>query len=218
MPDQFGDDAAPNTGAVSPTVAENVQHPDNPSLLERIKLGAAETAKSFRIDMWLARQTPEKVVPIIDKALEGAREQFADAVANGGGVYGVGYCVGAKYLLLLLGSQKRQSVGDEEKAGDAKEPTLKAGALAHGAMITKEDLEAVRMPLAMVCVSEDNLFPDEIREQGKAVLELNSVVHDVRVFEGVPHGFAIAGDYGESHIQSSQAEAFQMMCGWLESH
>lgn len=219
MPDQFGDDAAPNTGAVSPTAAENSQSAENnPSLLERVKMGAAETAKSFMIDMWLARQTPEKVLPILSKALVGAREQFADAVANGGGVYGVGYCVGGKYLLHLLGNQEEQGQEGDEKAELVKEPELKAGAIAHGAMVTKDDLEGVRRPLAMVCVSEDSLFPDDVREQGKAALELNSVEHDVRVFDGVPHGFAVTGDYGERHIQSSQAEAFKMMCDWLERY
>ena len=219
MPDQFQSDAAPNTAAVSPTVADNTQSADNPSILERVKLGAAETAKSFMIDMWLARQTPEKVLPILHKVLEGAKETFADAVANGGGVYGVGYCVGGKYLLNLLGAQQaQQGQGDEEQASVARDPELKAGAIAHGAMVTKEDLEAVKRPLALVCVAEDNLFPDEVREQGKAALELNAIDHDLRVFEGVPHGFAVVGDYEEHHIQKSQAEAFEVMLGWLERH
>ena len=26
------------------------------------------------------------------------------------------------------------------------------------------------------------------------------------------------GDYGEQHIKSSQSEAFEMLCGWLERH
>lgn len=42
----------------------------------------AETSKSFMIDMWLARQTPEKVLPIIHKVIEAAKAEFADAVAK----------------------------------------------------------------------------------------------------------------------------------------
>ena len=218
MPDQFDDDPAPNTGAVSPTAAQGIEN--EPSLLERVKLGAAETAKSFRIDMWLARQTPEKVLPVLGKVLEAAKETFADAVANGGGVYGVGYCVGAKYLLSLLAPPQSQGSGegDEEKAATSQDPELKVGVIAHGAMITKDDLESVRRPLAVVAVEGDNLFPDDVREQGKAALELNGIEHDIRTFEGVPHGFAVVGDYGEEAIKEKQAEAFELMASWLEAH
>jgi dienelactone hydrolase len=87
--------------------------------------------------MWLARQTPEKVLPIIKKVIEGAKEEFADAVANGGGVYAVGYCLGGKYVL-LLGSEipdsaaEGQAIKDEEQGVVKARPLIKAGAIAHG--------------------------------------------------------------------------------------
>lgn len=87
--------------------------------------------------MWLARQTPEKVLPVLKKVIDGAKEEFADAVANGGGVYAVGYCFGGKYVL-LLGSELQDTVAegqvtkDEEHGVVKPEPLIKAGALAHG--------------------------------------------------------------------------------------
>jgi hypothetical protein len=48
MPDQFSGNAAPNAASVDTEV-----NPD-PPLLERIKLGIAETAKSFMLDMWVS--------------------------------------------------------------------------------------------------------------------------------------------------------------------
>lgn len=106
-------------------------------MIEKVKIGFVETAKAFRIDMWLARQTPEKVLPIVKKVIEGAKEEFADAVANGGGVYAVGYCFGGKYVLLLASEQpgtaaESQASKDEEKGEVKGEPLIKAGALAHG--------------------------------------------------------------------------------------
>lgn len=62
------------------------------SLLEQIKMKFAETSKAFLIDMWLARQTPEKVLPIIHKVIDAAKDEFADAIASGGGIYGGRYC------------------------------------------------------------------------------------------------------------------------------
>ena len=100
-------------------------------------MGVADTAKSFLLDMWLARQTPEKVLPLLHKVIEGAKEEFADAVANGGGLYAVGYCFGGKYVL-LLGSvlpdtvARGQATNDEEKGMAKSGPQIKAGAIAHG--------------------------------------------------------------------------------------
>ena len=87
------------------------------------------------LDMWLARQTPEKVLPILHRFVEGAKEEFADAVANGGGVYAVGYCFGGKYVLLLGADLPNHMVParkDEEQGVVKSAPMIKAGALAHG--------------------------------------------------------------------------------------
>lgn len=100
-------------------------------------MGFADTAKSFMIDMWLARQTPEKVLPLLHKVIEGAKDEFADAVANGDGIYAVGYCFGGKYVL-FLGSElpdtvaKGQALKDEEKGVVKSGPQIRAGAIAHG--------------------------------------------------------------------------------------
>lgn len=156
MPDQFGGDPAPNTKAMSSEGPE----PPSPSILEQFKLRAAETAKSFLVDMWLARQTPEKVLPILLKVIETAKDEYADAVAHGGGIYSVGYCFGGKYTVLLAGEDpgsllegQGQAAKDEE-AGAAvkKEPLIKAGAVAHATLVTREDLKGVKVPLSFVCV------------------------------------------------------------------
>ncbi|KAL9080973.1 MAG: hypothetical protein Q9157_000383 [Trypethelium eluteriae] len=218
MPDQFASDPAPNS--TDPTY---VSQPETPTIIERVKLGVTETAKSFLIDMWLARHTPEKVLPILQDVLEKAKEEFADAVANGGGVYAVGYCFGAKYVL-LLGSELKDTVAwgekvrDEEEGVKTKGPSIKVGAIAHGTMITKGDIEGIKVPISMACVENDQLFPDEVREEGKKALAAGVVEHEVKVYEGVPHGFAVLGDYADGKIVEKQKEAFQQMLGWLKSH
>ncbi|KAI9787565.1 MAG: hypothetical protein M1839_000096 [Geoglossum umbratile] len=188
MPDMFQGDPAPN----SATTDTNDYTEAHNSLIEQVKLRAAETAKAFVIDMWLARHTPEKVLPILHKVIEAAKEEFADAVANGEGVYAVGYCFGGKYVLLLAGEQSntvlRGQVPEGEQEGAHKGPLIKAGALAHGTLITKEDIEAVKSPVSMACVENDQLFPDDVRVQGCKYLETNNVQHEVKVYKNVPHG------------------------------
>lgn len=133
---RFAGDPAPNAVTNINNDSEPTGSDSSPSLIEKVKLGIAETAKSFRLDMWLARQTPEKVVPVLRKVVEGAKEEFADAVANGGGVYAVGYCFGGKYVL-LLGSElpdvaHGRAIQDEEGGATLFAPLIKAGAVAHG--------------------------------------------------------------------------------------
>ena len=187
-------------------------------------MGFATTAKSFMVDMWLARQTPEKVLPLLQKVIEGAKEEFADAVANGGGVYAVGYCFGGKYVCLLAAelpdsAAHGQAPPKDEEAGMAKaEPLIKAGALAHGTLITPEDLQAIKSPISMACVENDQLFPDDVRNAGQTYLEENKVKQEVKVYSGVPHGFAVVGEYEDPKIQAAQKEAFTQMLEWLKAH
>ena len=200
MPDQFsGDPASTTTTAVE----------ENPSIIEQVKIKAAETVKSFVIDMWLARHTPEKVLPIIHTVLDSAKDEYADAVANGGGIYAAGYCFGAKYVIMLAGEQpdtvmSGQQPKDEEAGMISKGPLIKAGAIAHATLVTREDLLALKAPVTMACVGKssisaevdslittsenDQLFPEEILDEGRKHLEANNIEHEIRTYPGVPHG------------------------------
>ncbi|KAA8574557.1 hypothetical protein EYC84_006006 [Monilinia fructicola] len=217
MPDMFHNDPLPG----SVTYEEDKQ----PSLIEKFKLRAAETAKSFLADMWLARQTPEKILPIIHKVIEAAKDEFADAVANGGGIYSVGYCLGGRMTLLLAGEKSEvavhwghHQVKDEEAAVQKKGPYIKAGAIAHATLVGKEDWEGTKAPLAFVCVEADQLFSDEVQEIGKTYLNENNVEHEFKTYSGVPHGFAIVGDYEQLNIKQAQAEAYGQILTWLKAH
>ncbi|CAG8982391.1 hypothetical protein HYALB_00007513 [Hymenoscyphus albidus] len=227
LPDMFGDDPLPGSATYS--------EEKDPSLIEQIKLRAAETAKSFLIDMWLARQTPEKVLPAIHKVIEAAKDEFADAVANGGGIYCAGYCFGARMTLLLAGEKPdkpdtaiasaiagalgQQPVTDEE-AAIAKNhgPFIKAGVIAHATLVTREDFEGTKVPVAFVCVENDQLFPDDIKEYGEKHLKENNVECEFKTYSGVPHGFGIVGEYEDAMIKAAQAEAFDHMLAWLKAH
>lgn len=222
VPSRFNGDPAPNT---SHTVAVESQ----PSFIEQVKLGIASAAKSFTIDMWLARHTPRTVLPRLSRVIASLREEFADAVANGGGIYGVGYCFGAKYILLLssnlsadvVAGQQEVSVDAQGKAEEGmvrKGPELKVGVLAHGTMIEREDFKHVEVPTGIVAVQNDGLFPDEVREAGVKELKEKGVETEMWVYPGVPHGFAVVGDYEDETIKVAQRQAFGVMLGWLKKH
>lgn len=215
LPDMFLNDPLPGSATY--------EEEKDPSMIEKIKLRVAETGKAFFIDMWLARQTPEKVLPIIHKVIDAAKDEFADAVANGGGIYSVGYCFGGRMVLLLAGEKKGtalwgQPVKDEEAGIVKKGPYIKAGAIAHATLVGKEDFEGTKSPLAFICVENDQLFPDEVKEYGENYLKENNVEHEFKTYAGVPHGFAVVGDYEDSLIKETQAQAYDQMLVFLNAH
>jgi len=208
MPDMFGGDTAPGATAMVD---------DSSSLLEQIKMRVAETTKSFVIDMWLARVTPDKVMPILHKVIEKAREDYAESVRHGDGIYAAGYCVGARFVMLL--AQKNEKIGgDEESAKESEGPYIKAGALAHAASVIPDDFKGLKAPLSFVCVENDPLFPDEVRSAGEDAMADASLEHEVQVYPGVPHGFAVVGEYQDQSIKDAQSTAYDQMLAWLQNH
>jgi dienelactone hydrolase len=178
MPDLFAGDNAPISTAITD---------DSSSLIGQVKLQAVGVVKSFFIDMWLARVTPDKVMPILHKVIEAAQDQYADDIKNGEGIYAVGYCVGGRFVLLLA-QETDDHGGDEETGALKKGPYIKAGALAHGASVTPSDFNNLKAPLSLVCVEKDNLFSDEVRTVGEDAMSRANLEHEVQVYPGVPHG------------------------------
>ncbi|KAK9782505.1 putative Dienelactone hydrolase domain-containing protein [Seiridium cardinale] len=223
MPDLFEGDPAPN----STTFEDSSEAQSSGSILDMFKLKAAETAKSFMIDMWLARHTEEKVLPLLEKVIDGAKGEFADAVAAGDGIYAVGYCFGARYVLLLAAERQPAQSGwsgapkpEDEEAGkkNVKGPYIRAGALAHATLVSTDDFFGLKAPVSLVCVENDPMFPDEVRKAGEDTLGKEGVEHEVQVYPGVPHGFAVVGDYADSHIKDAQATAYEQMLKWIKEH
>ncbi|KAG6006364.1 hypothetical protein E4U21_007095 [Claviceps maximensis] len=216
MPDFLSGDTSP----VSTTIAD-----DSASILEQVKLKAVEVTKSFMIDMWLARVTPDKVMPVLHKVLDAAEDQFPEAIKRGGGVYCVGYCVGGRFVLLLAQENEEESTGaeneDDEEAArtvSKKGPYIKAGALAHAASVTPDDFKNLRAPISLVCVEDDPLFPDAVRTTGEDAMSKANLEHEVQVYPGVPHGFAVVGSYADAAISEAQATAYEQMLKWIKEH
>ncbi|KIH93082.1 dienelactone hydrolase family protein [Sporothrix brasiliensis 5110] len=255
MPDLFGGDVAPNSAAVEEEVRSQESTAAGGSFLDLFKTKAAETVKSFMIDMWLARHTEAKVLPLLHRVLRAARDEFADAVARGDGVYAVGYCFGGRYVLLLAGDKASQydAEGPTAKPSGAAPaqgtrtapattsgaadpnadvdvaaleegllqrpgPLIKAGVLAHATLVSPDDFKGLQAPISMVCVESDPMFPDAVRTAGEDYLSQNNVEHEVQVYPGVPHGFAVVGDYADASIKEAQAVAFEQMLKWLNAH
>ncbi|KAH7149368.1 Alpha/Beta hydrolase protein [Dactylonectria estremocensis] len=209
MPDMFEGESAP--GAT--TIVD-----DSTSILEQLKIKAVEVTKSFLIDMWLARVTEDRIMPILHKVIDAAKEQYADAIRQGDGIYAVGYCVGARFVLLLA-KKTHPTTGGDEESGDVKVgPFIKTGAVAHAASVVPDDFQGLSVPLSFVCVEQDPLFPDSVRMAGEDSMSLANLEHEVQVYPGVPHGFAVVSSYQDAAIQDAQATAYGQMLKWIQTH
>ncbi|EFX04337.1 dienelactone hydrolase family protein [Grosmannia clavigera kw1407] len=220
MPDLFGGDVAPNAtteaSAEEQQQQQQQQQSEVPSFLDLFRSKAVETVKSFMIDMWLARHTEAKVLPIVRRVLEASRDEFADAVASGDGVYAAGYCFGGRYVLLLAGDKGEGDVDLERQ--EARGPLIRAGAVAHATLVSPDDFQGLQAPISLACVETDPMFPDEVRMAGEKYLSGHDIEHEVQVYPGVPHGFAVVGDYDNEAYKRAQEMAFGQMLRWLNDH
>lgn len=128
--------------------------------------------------------------------------------------------------MLLLGSELhadvaagQRSLETQAEEGMAKRaPEIKVGAIAHATQVEVSDLENCKVPVGIVAVEQDSLFPDHIREKGVEKLKAKGVECEVQVYSGVPHGFAVLGDYEDPTIKEAQKEAHEQLLQWLKSH
>jgi len=107
---------------------------------------------------------------------------------------------------------------DEEASIAHNGPLLKAAAIAHGTLITIDDLEGLQSPVILICVENDQLFPDDVREAGEEYLKANGIEHELKLYPKAPHGFAVVGHYDDPAIRLAQQQAFDQMLTWLKNH
>ncbi|CCX32941.1 Similar to Protein AIM2; acc. no. P39721 [Pyronema omphalodes CBS 100304] len=159
--------------------------------------------KGFLLDMWLARHTPVNTDPIIDNVLKHLEETYSEGKGykTSHGIRVVGYCFGGKYALRL-----------------AARDDVNAVAIAHGTMMAIEDFKMAKKPVTLACAENDPMLADELREAGVKVLQESNVVHEVKTYQNVPHGFSVYGNYSDSHIKSSQEQVFKQFVDFLGEH
>lgn len=73
-------------------------------------------------------------------------------------------------------------------------------------------------PLTVVAVENDPLFPADVLDHGKKALVDRQQEIEVTTYPGVPHGFAVLGDYEDHKIVEAQKEAFHQMVEFLKAH
>ncbi|KAH6999327.1 esterase/lipase [Ilyonectria destructans] len=159
---------------------------------------------TFNLPNWMQGQlgakkiphTPQTVDPIVEQSLQTLRDKYkckTIAVA--------GYCFGAKYAVRALASSNIDAVF-----------------IAHPAMISKEELENIKGPLAIAAAEIDAIFPASERHESEETLKKLGTPFQINLYSGVHHGFAVRCDLSDRVQRLAKESAFLLALQWFEAY
>ncbi|PVH72191.1 alpha/beta-hydrolase [Cadophora sp. DSE1049] len=139
---------------------------------------------------------PETVDPVVAASLKVLREKYKlQRIAA------VGYCFGAKYAVRALGAS-----------------SIDAAYIAHPAMITPEELSAVKRPLAVAAAESDHIFPSPLRHESEALLMKLDIPYQINLYSGTNHGFAVRCDLSVKRQKLAKEAAFLFALQWFDQY
>lgn len=95
---------------------------------------------------------------------------------------------------------------------------VSVGFIAHPADIQKEELEAIKRPLALAAAETDYVFPADLRYESEETLKKCGVDYQINLYSGVSHGFAVRCDLKQRIQKFAKESAFNQALQWLEYH
>ncbi len=99
----------------------------------------------------------------------------------------VGFCWGGRYAVLLC--------GDTFQRGTEAQPLVDCGFTAHPSLLSiPSEIEAVERPLSIANGDNDMYMGAKKLQVLKEILEAKQAGHEVVVYDGAVHGFAVRGD------------------------
>jgi dienelactone hydrolase len=138
--------------------------------------------------------TPEAVDPIISAGIKALKEQYGASKVGG-----VGYCLGAKYVVRHY------------KKG------IEVGFVAHPSFVEGEELANITGPLSIAAAESDAIFPTEKRHESETILEGTTQPYQITLYSGVEHGFACRGDTSSKVGKFAKEAAFLQAVNWFDT-
>lgn len=149
------------------------------------------------LGQWLDKHTFGVTAPLVEKFLLDVKNQL-----NPSFLAASGYCFGAKYVAVNLGS----------------DGLLDAGALLHPSLLTTQDVQAIRKPALFSLAEVDPIFPATARAEAEAALaQTGGVRYQVDLFGGVSHGFACRGDLTDPVVKYAADKALSDQICWFRT-
>lgn len=141
---------------------------------------------------------PRAIDPIVNAALVEMRTKLGCKRIGG-----VGYCLGAKYVIRFL----RPNQGK-----------IDVGYCAHPSLVEPQELQEIQGPLSISAAETDEIFPAEKRHQSEEILKKTGKPYQINLYSGVEHGFGVRGDVNKKVVKYAKESAFLQAVQWFEEH
>ncbi|CAA0839890.1 alpha/beta-Hydrolases superfamily protein [Striga hermonthica] len=147
-------------------------------------------------ESWLEAHSP-------DKGCEDAKIVIDDLRSKGVSKIGVaGFCWGGKINLRL-----------------AKFDCIQAAVLLHPGPITEEEINEVKIPIAILGAEIDEHAPPELLQKLGDILSAKAEVDSfVKIFPGVGHGWTVRYNEGDEFAVKSAQESHLDLLNWLTKY
>ncbi|KAK4695676.1 hypothetical protein P7C71_g2104, partial [Lecanoromycetidae sp. Uapishka_2] len=86
---------------------------------------------------------------------------------------------------------------------------------AHPSALTKEEIDAVAVPVQILASEHDPQFTPELKEYVNKVIPSLNVEYDYQYFPGLIHGFAVRGDQSDPKQKLGLERAKNAAVGWF---
>ncbi|XP_040996033.1 endo-1,3;1,4-beta-D-glucanase-like isoform X2 [Juglans microcarpa x Juglans regia] len=138
-----------------------------------------------------------------DKGYEDAKAIIAALKSKGASAIGAaGFCWGGKVALKLASSTD-----------------IKAAVLLHPSRVTEDDINDVKVPIAILGAEKDHVSPPEKMKQFGEKLSVKSEFDSlVKIFPGVAHGWTVRYKVEDELAVRSAEEAHLDMLNWLTKY
>ncbi|RDX63659.1 hypothetical protein CR513_57882, partial [Mucuna pruriens] len=139
--------------------------------------------------VWLEDHPPEKGFEIVKPVIEALKKEGASAIGA------AGFCWGAKPVADL-----------------AKSKCIEVSELLHPAFVEVNDIDEVKIPIAILGGQNDTISPPELIKQFKQVLDAKHEVPSlVKIFPNAPHGWTVRYDPKDPIAVKAAEKAHQII-------
>ncbi|KAF4303258.1 Sec1-like protein [Botryosphaeria dothidea] len=153
--------------------------------------------ETFDLKGWVSKHQPRRVSPVVDSVLKEMRGTLGCKRIGS-----VGYCFGAKYVILNL------------KGGDL----IDAGFVAHPSFVEMHELKAMTRPLSIAAAEDDFIFPTTKRRESEDALIEIKATYQIALYSGTEHGFATRSDLSKRHLRFAKEQAFLQAVQWFDEY
>lgn len=130
-----------------------------------------EKRAAFNIEEFVGRNNKEIRFPEMKAVAEALKSEYPKVGA-------IGYCYGG-WAVFKLGADP--SLVDAVSTG-------------HPALLTKEEINAIKVPVQILSPETDQTYSEELKEHSNKVIPTLGVPYEYVYFPGLVHGFATRGD------------------------